>query len=84
MKTSVVVYSRRGCHLCENAESVVEKVREEHDFELEIIYVDGDPSLEKVYGEEVPVTLINGRRHDYFRIDALRFRTAILLANSNT
>jgi glutaredoxin len=78
MKPSVVIYSRRGCHLCEVAESIVEEVRQEHEFDLEIIYIDGNAGLEKEYGEEVPVTLINGKRHDYFRVDKARFIEAVL------
>jgi glutaredoxin len=52
MKPSVVIYSRRGCHLCEVAESVVKEVQREHEFDLEIIYIDGNAGLEKEYGEE--------------------------------
>jgi glutaredoxin len=78
MKPSVVIYSRHGCHLCEVAESVVKEVQREHEFDLEIIYIDGNAGLEKEYGEEVPVTLINGKRHDYFRVDRARFIEAVL------
>jgi glutaredoxin len=78
MNSSVVIYSRRGCHLCEIAEKLVKDIRKDLEFELEIIYIDGDAGLEKEYGEEVPVTLINGRRHDYFRVDRARFIEAVL------
>jgi glutaredoxin len=78
MNSSVVIYSRRGCHLCEVAETIVKEIQKAHEFELEIIYIDGDVSLEKEYGEEVPVTLINGKRHDYFRVDRVRFIEAVL------
>jgi glutaredoxin len=78
MNSSVVIYSRRGCHLCEAAEKLVKDIQNDHEFELEIIYIDGDADLEKEYGEEVPVTLINGKRHDYFRVDRARFIEAVL------
>ena len=78
MNSSVVIYSRRECHLCEIAEKLVKDIRKDYEFELEIIYIDGDVSLEKEYGEEVPVTLINGKRHDYFRVDRARFIEAVL------
>ena len=78
MNSSVVIYSRRECHLCEIAEKLVKDIRKDYEFELEIIYIDGDAGLEKEYGEEVPVTLINGRRHDYFRVDRARFIEAVL------
>jgi len=73
MNSSVVIYSRSGCHLCEAAEILVKDIQKDHEFELEIIYIDGDADLEREYGEEVPVTLINGKRHDYFRVDKSRF-----------
>ena len=78
MNSSVVIYSRRGCHLCEVAEKLVKEIQKDHEFELQIIYIDGDSGLEKEYGEEVPVTLINGKRHDYFRVDRARFIEAVL------
>ena len=78
MKTQVTMYSRRNCHLCEVAKDVVESARNEAEFEFEVVFIDGDAGLEKEYGEEVPVTLINGKRHDYFRVDRARFIEAIL------
>ena len=64
--------------MCEAAETIVKDIHKDHEFELEIIYIDGDAGLEKEYGEEVPVTLINGKRHDYFRVDKARFIEAVL------
>ena len=78
MKTLVTMYSRRNCHLCEVAKEVVESARNEAEFEFKVVFIDGDAGLEKEYGEEVPVTLINGKRHDYFRVDRTRFIEAIL------
>jgi hypothetical protein len=60
------------------AESIVREVQAEIDFELSIIYIDENPELESQYGEEVPVTVINGERHDFFRVDRERFKSAIL------
>ena len=73
----VEIISRHGCHLCEIAELVVKEVKREIDFDLAIRYVDEDKDLNEKYGEEVPVTLINGERHDYFKVDRDRFRNAI-------
>jgi glutaredoxin len=78
MKTKVKIYSRHNCHLCEVAKEVVESARNEAEFELEIVFIDGDAELEKLYGEEVPVTMINGNLHDYFRVDRTRFIEAVL------
>ncbi|ASY12501.1 glutaredoxin-like protein [Candidatus Planktophila dulcis] len=73
----VTVYSRHGCHLCEDAVKTLEGMREELAFEIEIIYIDGNPELEKLYGNEVPVIHINGEHHDFYRIDPERFRTSL-------
>ena len=73
----VTVYSRHGCHLCEDAVNVLEMLRPELDFEIEIIYIDGNPELEKLYGEQVPVTQIDGEHHDFFRVDVERFKSCL-------
>jgi len=78
MSTQVVIYSRVSCHLCQEAEKNVREVSTEIPFELDVIYIDGDQELERLYGEEVPVTLIDGAKHDYFRVDKKRFSEAIL------
>jgi glutaredoxin len=78
MKTKVTIYTRQNCHLCEVAKEVVESARNEVEFELAIVFIEGDAELEKLYGEEVPVTMINSRRHDYFRVDRSRFIEAVL------
>jgi glutaredoxin len=78
MRTQVTIYSRRNCHLCEVAKEVVESAKNEAEFDFEVVFIDGDAGLEKEYGEEVPVTLINGKRHDYFRVDRTRFIEAVL------
>jgi glutaredoxin len=78
MKAKVVIFSRQNCHLCHEAEKIVREVLSEISFDLEVINIDGNAELESLYGEEVPVTLINGAKHDYFRVDKKRFSEAIL------
>jgi glutaredoxin len=73
----VTVYSRHGCHLCENAVNTLEGMRAELAFTIEVIYIDGNPELEKLYGHEVPVIHINGEHHDFFKVDPERFRTSL-------
>lgn len=73
----VSIYSRSNCHLCAVALGVLEEMRNELDFQITKILIDGDPELEKKYGEQVPVILINGQPHDFFRVDPDRFRLAI-------
>ena len=74
---SVTVYSRTGCHLCETAIAQIQSVKSDLNFNLEIRLIDGNPALEKQYGEQVPVILIDNQPHDYWRVDLDRFTTAI-------
>lgn len=76
MKT-VTIYSRTGCHLCEVAINLIESVRSKIAFDLEIKLIDDNPELEKAYGEQVPVILIDQQPHDYWRVDVDRFTNAI-------
>jgi hypothetical protein len=63
--------------LCENAESTIENLKSELNFDLVIKLIDGDQGLEKLYGHEVPVIHINGEHHDFFRVDVARFRSSL-------
>jgi glutaredoxin len=73
----VTVYSRSGCHLCEVAIDQINSVKFENKFSLEIKLIDNNSELEKEYGEQVPVILIDGKVHDYWRVDLARFTKAI-------
>jgi glutaredoxin len=73
----VSIYSRSNCHLCEVALGVLEQIRNELDFQITKILIDGNAELEEKYGEQVPVILINNQPHDFFRVDPERFRLAI-------
>jgi glutaredoxin len=81
MNTKVVIYSRLNCHLCEEAEKNVREVLAEISFELQVIYIDRDQGLERLYGEEVPVITINGKVHDYYQVKKQRFRRALRALN---
>ena len=78
MKAKVVIFSRQNCHLCHEAEKIVREVLSEISFDLEVINIEGNAELESLYGEEVPVTMINWAKHDYFRVDKKRFSEAVL------
>ena len=73
----VTVYSRSNCHLCDVAMAQLEKLSEEFEFTIVKKVIDGDAELENKYGESVPVILINGKPHDFFRVDPERFRAAM-------
>lgn len=77
MRNLVTVYSRRNCHLCDVAEEVLNQLKEELDFDIEKVFIDGDSSLEKQFGEQVPVIFIDGKQHDFFRVDPVRFKSSL-------
>ena len=81
MNTKVVIYSRVNCHLCEEAEKSVRELLTEIPFELEVIDINGDQELEKLYSEEVPVITINGDVHDYYKVDKQRLLKALRALN---
>ena len=73
----VTLYSRPGCHLCDDARVVVEQVCAElGEFYVEVS-IDDDPDLRRRFGEEVPVTFVDGRQHDFWRVDPARLRAAL-------
>ena len=75
--TTVTIYSRHGCHLCEDAESTLESLREELNFEIEIIYIEDDAELIRLYSDQVPVIHIDGIHHDFYKVDPLRFKSSL-------
>ncbi len=71
--TKVTIYSRPGCHLCDDMKDLVRKVARTIPLTLEDIDIYGDDELEERYGLEIPVLLVNGERIAAVRIkeDAL-------------
>lgn len=72
MKT-VTLYTRAGCHLCEDARRVLAEARRRTDFTYEEKDIDSDAGLLRLYHEQVPVIAIDGRRAFRFRVDLNRF-----------
>ena len=75
--TLITVYGRTGCHLCEDALKLLQSMQEELKFDLEEILIDGNEELEKLYGEKIPVTHIDGVHHDFWRVDPERFKSSL-------
>ena len=53
------------------------KIGGELNFEIKEILIDGDQELQSLYGEQIPVTQIDGVHHDYWRVDPERFRSSL-------
>jgi glutaredoxin len=75
--TKVTIYSRQGCHLCDDAQKTLESLQEELNFEIDVINIDIDPELIKLYSDQVPVIHIDGIHHDFYKVDPLRFRSSL-------
>lgn len=75
----LTLIGKPGCHLCDDAQAVIDSVLAE--FEVPIAMekknILDDDALFARYSEEIPVLLINGRVHNYWRIDPTRLREAL-------
>ena len=77
MTARVTLYGRAGCHLCDAAREVVARVCADLGETWEEVDIDTDDALRSRYGDEVPVTLGDGKRHDFWRVDETRLRRAL-------
>jgi hypothetical protein len=75
--TEVLLYSRPGCGLCDEARSVVLSERERTPFEFREVDISGDDALELEYGVRIPVVLVDGDELFEVRVDAAGFAEAI-------
>ncbi len=73
----VVLYSRPGCHLCDDARAVIEAVCAELGERYDEIDITGSEELTRSFGEEIPVTFVDGRQHDFWRVDPVRLRAVL-------
>ena len=64
----VTLYTRAGCHLCDEARKVLDAARARAEFELETLDVDADPELRRLYDVEVPVIAIDGVKAFKYRL----------------
>ena len=72
--TRLTLYSRPGCHLCDEMKAIVSRVAEAFPLTLDTIDISDNPQLEAAYGLEIPVRLIEGRKAAKYRVteEALR------------
>ena len=69
----VIVYSRKGCHLCEIVKESLVKLHKRGGFQWRDVDVDSDPDLRRQYNDQVPVVFINGRKAFKYRMDEQEF-----------
>jgi hypothetical protein len=73
----VVVYTRRGCHLCDLALDVVADVCAATGDTWKQVFIEGDDDLVRRFTDQVPVTYVDGAQHDFWRVDEERLRAAL-------
>jgi glutaredoxin len=71
---AVTLVTRVGCHLCEQAEATLRAMAAELGFAYTELDVDADPALRAEHSDDVPVILLDGRQHGYWRVEEKRLR----------
>ena len=73
----ITLYTRPGCHLCDAAREVVARVCADMGESFDEVDITTDDELEDRFGEDIPVTFVDGRQHDFWRVDETRLRGAL-------
>ncbi|MCU9612917.1 glutaredoxin family protein [Caldibacillus lycopersici] len=68
MVEAVILYTRQGCHLCENAKEILLEIQELFEFQIQEIDIDSSDVLTEKYGLCIPVVEINGEIIQYGNI----------------
>jgi glutaredoxin len=69
----VVVYSRKGCHLCDVVKETLTQFQGDADFQWREVDIDADPQLLQRYNDEIPVVFIDGRKAFKYHMDGHQF-----------
>ena len=75
--TRVRLYSKPGCHLCDDARAVVERVCADLGTSYDEVDITTSPELMNAYADQIPVTFVDGTQHDFWRVDETRLRRAL-------
>jgi glutaredoxin len=73
----VTLYGKPGCHLCDDARAIIQAVCAELEVEWTEVDITQDDRLFTEYGEQIPVTFVDGKQHDFWRVDPARLRKAL-------
>ena len=73
----IVLISKPGCHLCAPVREVISRVARDLGVSWAERSILDDPELNAAYSEQIPVTLVDGAQHDYWRVDESRLRAAL-------
>jgi glutaredoxin len=73
-KAVVIIYSRPGCHLCEQAKATMLSAGCSDEFELREVNIDDDPGAMERYRDDIPVIFINGVKVFKHKVDPKEFK----------
>lgn len=73
----ITLIGKPGCHLCDAAREVVRRVADETGAGWHELSILDDADLASRYAEQIPVVLVDGRQHDFFRVDPDRLTDAL-------
>ncbi len=73
----ITLIGKPGCHLCDDARAVVSAVAEDVGADWEELSILDHPHLADAYREQIPVVLVDGAQHDFWRVDETRLRAAL-------
>ena len=73
----VVLYSRPGCHLCDDARDVILAERARTRFDFREVDVETDDALELAYGVRIPVVTVDGEERFELQVDPAEFARAV-------
>ncbi|WP_406498746.1 glutaredoxin family protein [Streptomyces sp. NBC_01604] len=74
----VTLIRKPDCHLCDDAQLVVEKVCADLGVRWERRDITQDEELRRTYGEQIPVVLVDGAQHTFWRVNEDRLRSALI------
>ena len=73
----VRLYSRPGCHLCDDARAVIERVCAQAGTSYDEVDITTSAELTAAYAEQIPVIFVDGAQHDFWRVDEARLLAAL-------
>ena len=73
----LTLYSRPGCHLCDEMKTAVAKLAETDPIDLEEVDISTDAELERRYGLEIPVLLVDGKKAAKYRVSDEELRRIV-------
>jgi glutaredoxin len=79
--TRLTLYTRPGCHLCEDAKAALARVEAATGEGFTEVNIEGEDALEEEYGFRIPVLLLDGKEHGYWRVEEDRLLRDLQLSS---